>query len=124
MTQNVKQEDRLISSNNLQIIEKLSVRAPPADLKLKVLKAIAQEYNLEWDSSNTEAEFSKKHEDLLVCFLVAKLLLDISSFSHNPFIKINMLFQTSAAIEIDQSPSLKCQTTIPFGLKFFNLVKS
>nr|XP_029122334.1 IST1 homolog isoform X1 [Elaeis guineensis] len=53
------------SSVNRTIIEKLSVRAPPADLKLKVLKAIAQEYNLEWDSSNTEAEFSKKHEDLL-----------------------------------------------------------
>lgn len=54
------------------------MRAPPADLKLKVLKAIAQEYNLEWDSSNTEAEFSKKHEDLLVCFLLVNLLLDIS----------------------------------------------
>ncbi|XP_073004228.1 uncharacterized protein [Typha latifolia] len=53
------------SGVNRTIIEKLSVRAPPADLKLKVLKAIAQEYNLEWDSSNTEEEFNKKYEDLL-----------------------------------------------------------
>lgn len=40
--------------------------APPAELKVKVLKAIAQEYNLEWDSSDTESELNKKHEDLLV----------------------------------------------------------
>lgn len=50
----------------LQIIEKLSVSAPSGEARLKVLKEIAQEYNLNWDSSNTEAEFSRKHEDLLV----------------------------------------------------------
>lgn len=49
-----------------QIIEKLSVSAPAAEVRLKVLKGIAQEYNVQWDSSSTEAEFSKKHEDLLV----------------------------------------------------------
>lgn len=53
-------------SCNLQIIEKLSVSAPPADVKLKVLKAIALEYNVNWDSTKTEQEFSKKPEDLLV----------------------------------------------------------
>lgn len=53
------------SSVNRTIIEKLSVKAPSGDSKLKVLKAIAQEYNIEWDSSNTEAEFNKKYEDLL-----------------------------------------------------------
>ncbi|OAY31326.1 IST1-like protein [Manihot esculenta] len=53
------------SSVNRAIIEKLSVAAPSAETRLKVLKEIAQEYNLEWDSSNTEAELGKKHEDLL-----------------------------------------------------------
>ncbi|KAG6510976.1 IST1 homolog isoform X2 [Zingiber officinale] len=53
------------SNVNRTIIEKLSVKAPPAELKIKVLKVIAQEYNLDWDSSSTEAELSKKHEDLL-----------------------------------------------------------
>ncbi|KAF2317782.1 hypothetical protein GH714_041095 [Hevea brasiliensis] len=48
-----------------KIIEKLSVIAPSAEIRLKVLKEIAQEYNLEWDSSNTEAELGKKHADLL-----------------------------------------------------------
>lgn len=50
----------------MQIIEKLSVSAPSGEVKLEVLKEIAREYNLEWDSSISEAELSKKHEDLLV----------------------------------------------------------
>ncbi|KAJ8758492.1 hypothetical protein K2173_000213 [Erythroxylum novogranatense] len=53
------------SGVNRTIIEKLSVSAPSAALRLKVLKEIAQEHNLEWDSSSTEAELGKKHEDLL-----------------------------------------------------------
>lgn len=51
-----------------QIIEKLSIHAPSGAVKLKVLRDIAEEYNLAWDSSKTEAEFSKNHEDLLVLF--------------------------------------------------------
>ncbi|KAL6538984.1 hypothetical protein OROMI_025310 [Orobanche minor] len=54
------------TSVNRTIIEKLSVSAPPPHLKLKVLKEIAREYNINWDSIATEAEFSKKPEDLLV----------------------------------------------------------
>eukprot|EP00252_Welwitschia_mirabilis_P015389 TRINITY_DN3382_c0_g1_i1.p1 TRINITY_DN3382_c0_g1~~TRINITY_DN3382_c0_g1_i1.p1 ORF type:complete len:693 (-),score=175.94 TRINITY_DN3382_c0_g1_i1:439-2517(-) len=50
---------------NRQIIEKLSVRAPLAEAKLKLLKEIAEEHQVEWDASATEAEFSKLHEDLL-----------------------------------------------------------
>ncbi|XP_058091529.1 uncharacterized protein LOC131237656 [Magnolia sinica] len=53
------------SSVNRAVIEKLSVKAPLANEKLRLLKEIANEYNLEWDSSSTEEEFSKKHEDLL-----------------------------------------------------------
>ncbi|XP_057426999.1 uncharacterized protein LOC130720381 [Lotus japonicus] len=53
------------SGVNRTIIEKLSVSAPSGEVKLKVLKEIAKEYNLAWDSSKTEAEFRKNHEDLL-----------------------------------------------------------
>ncbi|XP_059655509.1 uncharacterized protein LOC132302615 [Cornus florida] len=53
------------TSVNRTIIEKLSVSAPSAGVRLKVLKEIAQEYNVAWDSSKTEAEFSKSPEDLL-----------------------------------------------------------
>ena len=67
-----KSEDLLHSqqycASFIQIIENLPVNAPSDGSKLKVMKAIAQEYNFEWDSSNTEAEFSKKFEDLLVAF--------------------------------------------------------
>lgn len=53
------------SNVNRLIIEKLSPRAPSSEVKLKTLKGIANEYHLDWDSSSTEADFSKKHEDLL-----------------------------------------------------------
>ncbi|KAH7651008.1 Vacuolar protein sorting-associated protein Ist1 protein [Dioscorea alata] len=53
------------SGVNRILIEKLSVRVAPSDLRLKVLKDIAHEHNVDWDSSSTETEFRKKHEDLL-----------------------------------------------------------
>ncbi|XP_047341824.1 IST1 homolog [Impatiens glandulifera] len=53
------------TSVNRTIVEKLSVYAPSGESKLNLLKEIAREFNLEWDSSQTEAEFSKKPEDLL-----------------------------------------------------------
>nr|GMD94084.1 IST1-like protein [Ipomoea batatas] len=54
---------------NRQLIELLSVRAPGPDVKLKLLKEIALEHELEWDPSVSETELSKPHEDLLVCFI-------------------------------------------------------
>lgn len=53
------------SNVNRMIIEKLSVKAPPADAKLRTLRVITKEFGVEWDSSSTEIEFRKKHEDLL-----------------------------------------------------------
>lgn len=53
------------TSVNRTIIEKLMVSAASPEVKLKLLKEIAQEYNVNWDSSETEAEFNKKHDDLL-----------------------------------------------------------
>ncbi|CAN0928317.1 IST1-like protein [Linum grandiflorum] len=50
---------------NRQIVELLSVRAPSPDVKLKLLKAIAEEHELDWDPAESEVELSKPHEDLL-----------------------------------------------------------
>lgn len=50
---------------NRQLIELLSVRAPSADKKLKLLKEIAEEHELDWDPAATETEFFKPQEDLL-----------------------------------------------------------
>ena len=50
----------------MQLIELSSVRAPSPKTKLKLLKEIAEEHELEWDPASTETEFFKPHEDLLV----------------------------------------------------------
>ncbi|KAK1267273.1 hypothetical protein QJS04_geneDACA000698 [Acorus gramineus] len=50
---------------NRQIIELLSIRAPPVETKLKLLKEIAEEHEVDWDPAATETEFLKPHEDLL-----------------------------------------------------------
>ncbi|KAK8914217.1 hypothetical protein KSP39_PZI024041 [Platanthera zijinensis] len=53
------------SGVNRAVIEKLSVGAPPVDRRLECLRGIARDHNLNWNSSSTEREFAKKHEDLL-----------------------------------------------------------
>ncbi|XP_019175341.1 PREDICTED: uncharacterized protein LOC109170604 [Ipomoea nil] len=50
---------------NRQLIALLSARAPGPDVKLKLLKEIALEHELEWDPSASETELSKPREDLL-----------------------------------------------------------
>ncbi|KAK6940110.1 Vacuolar protein sorting-associated protein Ist1 [Dillenia turbinata] len=50
---------------NRQLIELLSIRAPAADVKLKLLKEIAEEHELDWDPTASETELFKSHEDLL-----------------------------------------------------------
>ncbi|KAI4387958.1 hypothetical protein MLD38_000340 [Melastoma candidum] len=50
---------------NRQLIELLSIRAPPPEAKLKLLKDIAEEHGLEWDPALSEAELMKSHDDLL-----------------------------------------------------------
>ncbi|KAK3121132.1 hypothetical protein QOZ80_8BG0646650 [Eleusine coracana subsp. coracana] len=50
---------------NRQIIELLSIRPPPVEAKMKLLKEIAEEHEVDWDPSETETEFLKPHEDLL-----------------------------------------------------------
>ncbi|KVH98586.1 IST1-like protein [Cynara cardunculus var. scolymus] len=50
---------------NRQLIEHLSVRAPSPDVKLNLLKEIAEEHELDWDPTASETELLKPHEDLL-----------------------------------------------------------
>lgn len=50
----------------MQLVELLSVRAPSPEKKLKLLKEIAEEHELEWDPSPSESELFKSHDDLLV----------------------------------------------------------
>eukprot|EP00249_Psilotum_nudum_P015203 c25212_g1_i1 orf=284-2140(-) len=50
---------------NRRIIEKLSVRAPSGEIKLKLMKEIAAEQNVDWDPAESEGELLKLPEDLL-----------------------------------------------------------
>ncbi|KAL5122531.1 IST1-like protein [Glycine soja] len=51
---------------NRQLIEKLSVRTPPGEVKLKVLKEIAKEHHIDWDTTDSEKELLKPPEELIV----------------------------------------------------------
>eukprot|EP00252_Welwitschia_mirabilis_P012267 TRINITY_DN2724_c0_g1_i1.p1 TRINITY_DN2724_c0_g1~~TRINITY_DN2724_c0_g1_i1.p1 ORF type:complete len:1217 (+),score=289.43 TRINITY_DN2724_c0_g1_i1:298-3948(+) len=50
---------------NRNVIEKLSVRSPGGEIKLKVMKHIAQEHQVDWDPIESEKEFFSSPEDLL-----------------------------------------------------------
>lgn len=51
----------------LQLIDKLSVRTPKGEVKLKLMKEIAKEYQIEWNSTESEAELLKPAEERIVC---------------------------------------------------------
>ncbi|CAJ1942261.1 unnamed protein product [Sphenostylis stenocarpa] len=48
---------------NRQLIEKLSVRTPPGEVKLKVLKEIAKEHQIDWDTTESEKELLKPPDE-------------------------------------------------------------
>ncbi|KVI08768.1 protein of unknown function DUF292, eukaryotic [Cynara cardunculus var. scolymus] len=50
---------------NRMLIDKLSVRTPAGEVKLKVLKEIAKEYQIEWDTTESETELLKPPEKLI-----------------------------------------------------------
>lgn len=50
--------------NNL-LIEKLSVKKPSGQTKLKVLKDIAKEHQIDWDTTDSEQELLKPPEELI-----------------------------------------------------------
>lgn len=102
------------SGVNRMIIEKLSVHGPSGEAKLKALREIAEEYNIRWDYSKTEAEFSKNHEDLLAgakqvsgSAMPSQNLSKSSSFTLAPSTKKNsqMSVHNKQAYEHLEAPS-------------------
>ncbi|XP_008812038.2 IST1-like protein [Phoenix dactylifera] len=53
------------SGVNHMLIEKLSVRKPPGEVKLKVMREIAKEYEIKWDATESETQLLKPPEELL-----------------------------------------------------------
>ncbi|KAF9622263.1 hypothetical protein IFM89_030305 [Coptis chinensis] len=50
---------------NRTLIEKLSVRTPTGEVKLKLMKEIAKEYQIAWDPTESEKELLKLPEELI-----------------------------------------------------------
>ncbi|CAK9149563.1 unnamed protein product [Ilex paraguariensis] len=50
---------------NRMLIDKLSVRTPAGEVKLKVMKEIAKEYQVEWDTTESEMELLTPPEELI-----------------------------------------------------------
>lgn len=50
----------------LKLIEKLSVNKPSGQTKLKVLKEIAKEHQIAWDTAETEQDLLKPSEEMIV----------------------------------------------------------
>ncbi|XP_042484387.1 uncharacterized protein LOC122064686 [Macadamia integrifolia] len=50
---------------NRVLIEKLSVRTTTGEVKLKLMKEIAKEYQIEWDTTESEKELLKPPEELI-----------------------------------------------------------
>ncbi|OAY63072.1 IST1-like protein [Ananas comosus] len=65
------------SGVNRLLIEKLSVRKPTGEVKLKFLKEIAKQYQVDWDAAETEQELLKPPEERLV-YLTTSLSLSLS----------------------------------------------
>ena len=61
-------KEKLKSCFLCQLIEKLSVRTPSGEVKLKVMKEIAKEYQGDWDTTESEMELLKPPEERIVCF--------------------------------------------------------
>ncbi|XP_038882989.1 IST1-like protein [Benincasa hispida] len=50
---------------NRLLIDKLSVRTPTGQVKLKIMKEIAKEHKIEWDTTESEKELLKPPEELI-----------------------------------------------------------
>ncbi|KAK7263012.1 hypothetical protein RJT34_30596 [Clitoria ternatea] len=82
---------------NRLLIDKLSVRTPPGEVKLKVLKEIAKEYQIDWDTAESEKELLKPPEELIEgprTFLSASTLpvqpsTDVPVESHKPVTRLS-----------------------------------
>ncbi|KAJ6740515.1 IST1 FAMILY MEMBER [Salix purpurea] len=54
------------SGVNRLLIDKLSVRPPSGEVKLKVMKEIAKEHQIEWDTAESEKELLKAPEEIIL----------------------------------------------------------
>jgi vacuolar protein sorting-associated protein IST1 len=60
---------------SLQLVEKLSAKAPDGPTKIKILTAIAEEHNIKWEPKSFGEDDTKASQDLLVGFVYSGISL-------------------------------------------------
>ncbi|KAJ4833382.1 hypothetical protein Tsubulata_032957 [Turnera subulata] len=77
--------------------DKLSVRTPSGEVKLKVMKEIAKEYQIEWDTTESEKELLKAHEELIEGprNFVSAASLPFEPATPKPVQSINLIYRSS-----------------------------
>jgi vacuolar protein sorting-associated protein IST1 len=60
---------------SLQLVEKLSAKAPDGPTKIKILTAIAEEHNIKWEPKSFGEDDAKASQDLLVGFVYSGMSL-------------------------------------------------
>ncbi|KAJ4828220.1 hypothetical protein Tsubulata_049987 [Turnera subulata] len=82
---------------NRMLIDKLSVRTPSGEVKLKVTKEIAKEYQIEWDTTESEKELLKAPEELIEgpCTFVSAASLPFEPAMPKPVQSINPISRSS-----------------------------
>lgn len=97
------------------MIEKLSVRTPPGEVKLKVLKEIAKEHQIDWDTTESETELLKPPEELIVRFVSWFSLLSSHALSQ-------VLIDDLALSLLSGRATCFCQRQQPTSETFFKCV--
>ncbi|KAH7510663.1 hypothetical protein FEM48_ZijujUnG0102400 [Ziziphus jujuba var. spinosa] len=82
---------------NCMLIDKLSVRSPSGEVKLKIMKEIAEDYQIDWDTTETENVASEN----------ANVLVTQMNFFATPPLTETVLpfYQSSSPICLDPKPS-------------------
>ncbi|CAK9858237.1 unnamed protein product [Sphagnum jensenii] len=105
---------------NRRIIEKLSVQAPSGEVKLKLMKGIAADHNVDWDPTDFEAELLKAPEDLLggtTSFLEAHEIPQPLLGKESPVKPLDSDSITPSTSELPPPPLTQSSTTLQELLK-------
>ncbi|PON49979.1 Vacuolar protein sorting-associated protein [Parasponia andersonii] len=90
---------------NRALIDKLSVRNPTGEFKLKIMKEIAKEYQIEWDTKETEMELLKPPEELIggPCNFVSATSLPVTPVP-NQSVELN---KSNQSVELNKSTTTR-----------------
>ncbi|ONK79851.1 uncharacterized protein A4U43_C01F10810 [Asparagus officinalis] len=90
------------SGVNRMLIEKLSVRKPSGEVKMKVMKEIAKEYLVEWDATESEKELLQPPEELLEG---PRSFVSASSMSVKPTLSQDNMQAKESNVSIPMKPT-------------------